>query len=112
MRLFVTFSNTLQDTKNTLFHYRSGKPFTKECKQIVVNVYQSIINEGKSMAFSIKKASKMVGVSSKSVERFIKEKVETGELRDHIGNILLSFTLMTLLYITLPYTNTVTTTET
>ena len=54
----------------------------------------------------------MVGVSSKSVERFIKEKVETGELRDHIGNILLSFTLMTLLYITLPYTNTVTTTET
>ena len=53
----------------------------------MINVYQSLLNEGKSMAFSIKKASKMVGVSSKSVEKFIKEKVETGELRDHIGNV-------------------------
>ena len=64
--------------------YRSGTPFTKEFKQNVINLYQGLLDEGKTIAFAITKTSKLLGVSRKSVEKFIKEKLGTGKLRDNV----------------------------
>ena len=61
--------------------HQKGKPFSKEMKQLVLNVYQSLVDDGIAVNNAITKAARMSGVSRRSMARFIKEKIGTGTLR-------------------------------
>ena len=62
--------------------HSSGKAFTKELKQTCLNVYQNLISGGIGQDAAVTKASKMTGISRRSMENFLKESV-TGTLIDN-----------------------------
>ena len=63
--------------------HKSGKAFSAEVKQVYLNVYQTLRNEGNDMSQAISRTSVLCGVRPQSVEAFVKEKLWAATLHDN-----------------------------
>ena len=73
----------VQDHESFSVKHPKGKPFSKEKKETMLTFYQSMRDEGMTIRDAITKVARMGGIGRRSMERFVKEKIGTGTLRDN-----------------------------
>ena len=73
----------IQHVHRSVFEkHTTGKPFSKEVKQVCLNVFDYLLKGGTDKSLAIVKAAKMCGISQRSMGSFLKEKL-CGELCDN-----------------------------
>ena len=71
-------------TQQSMFQkHKTGQSFSKEEKQIYLNIYQSFLDKGIDNDKAVKKTVKCTGISRRSLDKIVKEKTTTGTLTDN-----------------------------
>ena len=74
---------------SSVFEEHQGEPFNIVSKRMALNLYQHMRDSGKDKPQAISESAKILGISPRSIESFLKEKIFGKFLTDNVPKTLI-----------------------